>query len=64
LADTKKIDAAWKKISGLFSTLGIQIKDLNSISDQVFPKEVSNNISKAAKALGEYQAKIEAIKKS
>lgn len=64
LADTKKIDNAWKKISGLFSTLGIQIKDLNSISDQVFPKEVSVNITKATKALGEYQAKIEAVKKS
>lgn len=64
LADTKKIDNAWKKISSLFSTLGIQIKDLNSISGQVFPKEASANISKAVKALGEYQAKIEAIKKS
>ena len=64
LADTKKIDAAWRKVSGLFASLGIQIKDLNSISDQIFPKEVTANIAKANKALEAYQAKIEAIKKT
>ena len=62
LADTKKIEASWKKITTIFSGLGVQFKDLKDV--EFFSKEVTANIEKASKALTSYQAKIEEIKKS
>jgi hypothetical protein len=62
LADTKKIDASWRKITTIFSSLGIQIKDLGNVD--FFSKEVTANIEKANKALSSYQKKVEEIKKS
>lgn len=62
LADTKKIDASWRKITTIFSSLGVQIKDLENV--EFFSKEVVTNIEKANKALASYQTKVEEIKKS
>ena len=64
LADTKKIDASWKKINNLFGNLGIQLKDLGEIGEQIFPKQVIANIDKANKALNAYQAKINSIRET
>lgn len=62
LSDTKKMDTSWRKISTIFSRLGIQIKELGDID--FFPKEVTSNIEKANKALASYQNKVEEIKKA
>ena len=64
LADTKKIDASWKKINNLFGNLGIQLKGLGEIEEQIFPKQVIANIDKANKALNAYQAKINSIRET
>ena len=59
LADTKKLENSWKKISNLFGSIDVQLKDLGEVADQIFPKEVTSNINKANKALEEYQKKLQ-----
>ena len=63
-ADTKKVQAAWDKIAKSFSSLGFSLKELDTISDQIFPKEVSENIKKANKALENYQNKLKEIRET
>lgn len=62
LADTKKVQAAWDKIAKSINGLGFSLKELDAINDQIFPKEVSENIKKANRALEEYQSKLKEIK--
>jgi hypothetical protein len=62
LADTKKVEISWGKISTLFSKIGVQIEGLEGLD--IFPKEVTANIKKANEALTSYQTKLDAIRKS
>ena len=62
LADTKKVQAAWDKIAKSVNGLSFSLKKLDTISDQIFPKEVSENIKKTNKALEDYQNKLKEIK--
>ena len=62
LADNRRVEASWKKVSTLISNIGIQFKDLEKF--EIFPKSVTANIEKANKALESYQNKLAAIQKN
>ena len=61
-ADFSKIEKSAEKIGTLFSKLNVELNDLSSKTGKdlfkLLPESTAGNISKATKALGEYNAKV------
>lgn len=64
LADTKKAEASWLKVSNLLGRIGHQIKDLKDSPEQIFSKATAANIEAANKALELYQKKMESVRRT
>lgn len=63
LADTKKIEKSWGKVTDLLFNVQSQLKNMGSEVD-IFPKSVLTNIDKATTLLGKYNEKLKAVRES
>jgi hypothetical protein len=62
LADTKDLERAWKTIIKNIDGLEVALRGLNA--EDIFPKEVKNNIESAQRALDKYVKKLAEAKQS
>lgn len=63
LADAKKIETSWNKISTLLSKVGVQIEGLDAGKAGIFPVEILTNITQANKLLDKYNSKLAEVRK-
>lgn len=63
LADTKKIEKSWEKVTTLLYNVQGQLKNMGKDVD-IFPRTVLDNISKANDLLDDYNKKLKKVKES
>lgn len=64
LSDTRKATASWDKISQLMNQINVALSDLSQNSNDIFPKEVIDNIKSANTALAAYENKLKQVQRS